>query len=217
MAAHGGGRRNWCLPLQMTDVRTQTFSLLPEILSVSVSICIGSVSIPVLPSVASAVRHNDLQVQGSVHVRCGRWVSACRHVHGRVSVRPQTHPCMSSNVRTRACPRMCLCVFPDKNVLIRISLLQCLCIQWFLITLPGERQVANIWNERESSRLLHLERQVGQRGSWNLTSAHCQRQATATKGYNRASAISWPSWTPVCSENCAYYNHIFAVTSPHTN
>jgi len=52
----------------------------------------------------------------------------------------------------------------------------------------------------ESSWLSHrcIERQVGQCGSWNLTCAHCQHQAIATKAYNRASAISWLSrWTPV--------------------
>ena len=46
-----------------------------------------------------------------------------------------------------------------------------------------------------------LERQVvhcAACSSWNLTRACCQRHATATKAYNWASAISWPSrWTAV--------------------
>ena len=101
--------------------------------------------------------------------------------------------------------------------------------------LPSESR-----REGESSwlSLRCLERQVGQCGSKNLTCARCQRQATATKAYNWASAISWPSrWTLVSfchfwklaglsvhvhnthpdferdnyGENCAYYNRILTV------
>ena len=109
-----------------------------------------------------------------------------------------------------------------------------------IVSSPGRTAAADSGREGESSWLWrqYLERQVGQCCSRNLTCARCQHQATATKAYNWASAISWPSrWTAVSSvtsekladwsvhdnnthpdfetgnyrENCACYNRIFTV------
>jgi len=61
MTAAGGGRRGRCPPLQMRDMRTQTFSLPPGIPS-----AFAEDRYPVLPSVAWAVeRHNDLQLSAT--------------------------------------------------------------------------------------------------------------------------------------------------------
>ena len=69
-----------------------------------------------------------------------------------------------------------------------------------IISSPGERRDGR---GRAAGCQSHpcLERQVvhcAACSSWNLTRACCQRHATATKAYNWASAISWPSrWTAV--------------------
>jgi len=70
---------------------------------------------------------------------------------------------------------------------------------------------ANAEGEGESSWLVTpVPRTLS--GSWNLTCARCQHQATATEACNWSSGISWPSrWSPVsfchlCRPKSCQYN-----------
>jgi len=213
-----GGRRDWCPPLQMRDVQTQTFSLPPEISYASTGVCrLQRTGIPSY--------HRRRQQQ--MHSRM------CR----RACVDMSTVTDASANIRTFA--QQCADAYVSVNASV------CIHRSVHRNVLPSLRRflllsLANGRREGDRSWLSHrcLERQVGQFGSWNLTCVHCQRQATATKACNWARAVSWPSrWTLVSfiitgklagwsvhvynthsdfergnyGENCAYYNRIFTV------
>ena len=95
------------------------------------------------------------------------------------------HTSMPSSVRMRTCVH--------GNVLVRTSLLHCLCMQSF----PNYSPQWTAGGRGDSSWLSHqcLERQVAVE-TWRVQ--HRQHQATATKACIWASAISWLScWTLV--------------------
>ena len=103
-----------------------------------------------------------------------------------------------------------------------LSLCQCMCLYvtyWVLwnttVTqyriLCHTNSPANAEREGESSWLVTpVPRTLS--GSWNLTCARCQHQATATNACNWSSVISWPSrWSPVsfchlCRPKSCQYN-----------
>jgi len=132
-----------------------------------------------------------------------------RCVHGRVGVRlwtrprlqmrPQTYTCIHSYVLMRTCPwtrpqrvcvrsQMCSRKQPHPHISAALS-------APFPVTLPSE------WREGRWDKVAVTPvRRTSSGPVWQLKLDMCALpgQATATKAYNRACAISWPSrWTLV--------------------
>ena len=120
-----GGRHDWCPPLQMRDVQTQTFSLPPEISYTSTGVCrLQRTGIP------SYHRRRQQQMHSRM---CRR---ACGHVHvvhGYGCVRKHTHVCAA--MCWCVCVRERICMHPQKCSRKRTAR-----SAPFPITLPGERR-----------------------------------------------------------------------------
>jgi len=142
------------------------------------------------------------RLQLSISLQAHSQMCRCAFADGfacpRLRTHPQTHACMCISVRMSAKVSVCVHGRVQGNVFIRMSAalpVHTIAYNRFLITLPGERREGR----EEQLAVTPVPRTL--RGPvWQLKLDACalQRQATATKAYHCASAISWPShWTLV--------------------